>query len=1486
MKQLLRAFAILALTLCGTAQSQAQSCTDTSDWCSIFIRCFKASPSGIWNGGACVEVWQGSTLRGTAAMTTVGGDTVEIAVCRHQPIDFRWRTDSIAMMFNPYTNIGYRFEIMNYADEQIRFQMGLTVDDTLFYTWSDDPCFACWTPSEIEVHNITATEATVTWTDVPAAETWTCLLTNLSTGGVSTITAWSNQLQLSWLTPVTDYNLSVVGQCGSDVSEAATVTFRTSAPSVDVLPYATGFEAGEDRNWSFANGANAWVIDSGTASTGDWSLFISADSGATNNYVDQPCVSYAWRSIVLANQGDYELQFDWRVLGEHIGYNDYDYMRVFLVPDSYELVADTYPERSSWPSWASHTYFNSYTPTGWIAFTPATMSNQRLWQHFSTTFTIDTSQVGTWKLCFIWANDNSTTHNNNFGAPAGGIDNLSFKHICSYPPSNVVLDSIVDDEVFIHWTGVGAIDEYAVFVSDSLAELTSETHSRIGPLRMGTVYRISVRSSCMGGELSDPVTLDVTMPCLSPAPVPYWEDFEYMVEGYPVNPCWVEQGTISQQSDDEAGRYIFFNQTNSRVVLPQFVLPPDSLEVTLRAKKQFGTAKIVVGVTSDSSAATFDTVAVVAVPTDNRWRDYTVPLTAYTGSGSRIVIATSWYTGLSIDEVRVDRAASCPRPGNIAVDSIDSTSARVTWHSDNNAMYYQVVWKNLTTGARDSSLASDTTAWLTALSGNTRYVVYVSGICDDGFRQWPIRTLFATECSPLAVPFAENFESQDGFPECWTALPRDVGYQLPKINTDETGNRHIFYGTGGTVLLPEADHPLAELQLELDYSCGLNVIDYLLVGAMEDTTFVAVDTLTTVGHHQVFFTGYTGPSRIIALRARGNWYYYNQVDNVEVLFHSTCTPAQGLRVVEVRDDELMLDWTDVTDQATAWEVTLTSDTSTYSMVVLSHPCTIGGLVEGTAYTARVRTICSADSAVWSQPLEVSTTCALLGIDYGVTLFDDFEENTPCWQILTPIGNRQAMPERRVLHTHYSGSVSLNVPSRDEYLFSPQFTSADSLIATFHFTAGQRNSPAVLHIGCASSLNLESIVWIDTLSGEVMNNVWNPAGLHLPSWAKYVVLHKGNDLDVLIDDFRVLIDDGSLAECDTLEILSAEQVGDRIVVTWALGSGTYYYDIAHYEWDGSEMGYGTTDTTAWFYASGSYRAGDTVTFGVRQLCPNGQLSDWSTRAIEVTDPDCSSPSLFALYSAGIDRAEFWWDTTGGDTTCQMMLIGDGGNTVLPVGTMPYTIVGLHANTYYKALYRKVCGAGHPGPWSADTIIFQTDYCHPVSGLTITDASSSSVQLQWNDAATGMGQWAVEFRPTGGDVTWTQVTATINPFYVSSLVAGVEYEFRVASYCTDELLSEYCNAVTHTITPSSGIGNADAQAGITVYPNPTDGLTTITLPEDEPTVRVTVLDMTGRRVLELQSSNGTAILDASQFPSGAYFIRLAGERCNMTKKLIVR
>lgn len=117
-------------------------------------------------------------------------------------------------------------------------------------------------------------------------------------------------------------------------SESISLAVSASCTEAKTAPFVEGFEADEG-GWSAIDDGqpNRWAWGLATSQSGNNSIYISHDGGASNSYdTNGRSKSHLMRYISLpASENNYKLRFGWKAKGEGSGpYNDF--LRVYLIP--------------------------------------------------------------------------------------------------------------------------------------------------------------------------------------------------------------------------------------------------------------------------------------------------------------------------------------------------------------------------------------------------------------------------------------------------------------------------------------------------------------------------------------------------------------------------------------------------------------------------------------------------------------------------------------------------------------------------------------------------------------------------------------------------------------------------------------------------------------------------------------------------------------------------------------------------------------------------------------------------------------------------------------------------------------------------------------------------------------------------------------------------------------------------------------------------
>ncbi len=125
----------------------------------------------------------------------------------------------------------------------------------------------------------------------------------------------------------------------------------------------------------------------------------------------------------------------------------------------------------------------------------------------------------------------------------------------------------------------------------------------------------------------------------------------------------------------------------------------------------------------------------------------------------------------------------------------------------------------------------------------------------------------------------------------------------------------------------------------------------------------------------------------------------------------------------------------------------------------------------------------------------------------------------------------------------------------------------------------------------------------------------------------------------------------------------------------------------------------------------------------------------------------------------------------------------------------------------------------------------------------------------------------------DITWT-------PDYTGNVLLHV----KASNDCGE---SEFSEALEITANICTGIDEVK-KSGVTVYPNPTDGLLTIKLPKVKDAAHLYLYNALGRQMLSkiLQPTGETIELDLRDYPSGIYYLKIESFEIDFYEKVILK
>lgn len=392
----------------------------------------------------------------------------------------------------------------------------------------------------------------------------------------------------------------------------------------------------------------------------------------------------------------------------------------------------------------------------------------------------------------------------------------------------------------------------------------------------------------------------------------------------------------------------------------------------------------------------------------------------------------------------------CPEPYNIALDSIGTDWASISWQQNGNAYGWVVEYDTMpftpgTSTAMGQEIVYDSSIFIQYLDSAHTYYMSIHADCGgdtSGNVLFQFNTLVA---APATVPYFCGFEGngpngwefiQDGQPNYWM-----VGNA-----TSNGGNRSLYITNNGTsnsynngsssyVYATRAFNlsDTGEYSYAFDWKAeGESTWDYLRAWLVPSSVSLTAGQLPD-GSTSTNSYSSTSPSGWISLdggsilnlqsgwQSRNSTLHLNQpgsytmvfmwvndgsqgstppaaIDNVQ-LVRNTCPAPTNIHVSHVSADTIILGWTPGGFES-EWEVTYDSTT----IVVYDTTYIFDGLNANTEYSFMVRAICSAGDTSMAATFSARTDCGAITVLPYMESFEGLPAGSssnltcgvPCW----------------------------------------------------------------------------------------------------------------------------------------------------------------------------------------------------------------------------------------------------------------------------------------------------------------------------------------------------------------------------------------------------------------------------------------------------------------------------------------------------------
>ena len=600
-----------------------------------------------------------------------------------------------------------------------------------------DNTATCIAPN-VYVTEVTSESITVDWAPGLSESSWEMEYSTNNSTWTSLGTVNTHPYDVDNLDANTNYYIRLRSNCGSEYSDWATVSARTSCSSVDI-PYTENFDDAPASG--SGNMVYCWTRNTNNTSTAyPYTSSGQHHSGTYSVYFQGTTSYYSYIASPLFNDNVQMDNLQVRFWAYKTSSNYYIQVGIMTDPNDYstfvQVGQDISPSaNSTWEMFEVNT--DNYTGNGqYIAFRIPVGATNYMY--------IDDIEVDNIPLCAHVTNlhtiaSSITATAADIAWTAGG-DETAWQVV--YGPAGTIIDPELETAENVYTTDI------------SLSDLSGNT-----------LYDVYVKAVC-ASENSIWMHISFRTDCGIVTALPFVDNFDTYGTGTSAYPtCWTKINTytggdrpyINTTNYSSPGCLYFYTGTSGTyniAVTPRFdaTIPINTLQATFMYRAYYASDRLIVGVMTDSADAnTFVPIETIAPDASyTTWVEREVDFSQYTGNGQFIAFKNA-YTSTSgyayVDNLTIDLIPSCPKPRQVRFTNLTSEGADVDWtsHGTENAWEVIVVPAGhaISEGTAESVYNHPYT--LTGLNDETAYDVYVRADCGGGdYSAWSTPGNFTT----------------------------------------------------------------------------------------------------------------------------------------------------------------------------------------------------------------------------------------------------------------------------------------------------------------------------------------------------------------------------------------------------------------------------------------------------------------------------------------------------------------------------------------------------------------------------------------------------------------------------------------------------------------------------------------------------------------------------------------------------------------------
>lgn len=564
-----------------------------------------------------------------------------------------------------------------------------------------------------------------------------------------------------------------------------------------------------------------------------------------------------------------------------------------------------------------------------------------------------------------------------------------------------------------------------------------------------------------------------------------------------------------------------------------------------------------------------------------------------------------------------------------------------------------------------------------------------------------------------ALPYSYGFEDNDLTADGWTRSDCHSSTGITttsKMNGDYGFSFHWSTTPPQYLISPELTGTTSGVDVSFYYKKGGSYTETFMVGYSttdaSSSSFTWGEEITASSDWTLYNDFFPAGTKYIAIAYTANDQYYLYLDDFTFAAPATCAKPTAVTVADITTTSATISWTDNNmPTPSSWTIDVNGTEITG---ITANPYTIETLTHSTAYTVRVKAVCSeTDASDWSNTVNFTTACDATVVDADHDFFEGFEETTfapNCWNSIAS----GTYAWSRYTYQHHSGSASAHSGYYgDIYLVMPDLQIGNDNTDVWlkfwsynNYSDDYDKNSVILING-----NEETELW----SPESVSSSWTETAINLSEYKGQTIrlafkYEGSNAHDWYLDDITVSFDPTCLPPTEvTVDVESITPYGATI--SWTDNNATdpengWVLLVNEEEVVANATPFTLTDLTP----------ETAYTVRVKAACTTTDNSAWSADAASFTTlPTCPAPTALTVDANSVTAhgATLSW-TAGGEEESWIINYNGHDTTVID---NPFTFDNLTPATAYTVKVAAACSESDTSHWTS-TVSFTTE-CEPVT-----------------------------------------------------------------------------------------------------------------------------------------------------------------------------